>query len=66
GEITRRWYEEGQRRDRRTSDRNGALPGEEASRESRVTSLESPVASHQASVTRHQSSVAGHRPYRER
>ena len=40
GEITRRWYEEGQRRDRRTSDRNGGKAGEELSHESPVMSRE--------------------------
>src|SRR4051794_28867050 len=44
GEITRRWYEEGQRRDRRTSDRNGGGSSyEPASRESRVVSRQPPA-----------------------
>jgi len=48
GEITRRWYEEGQRRDRRTSDRNGHRPGEESGSETRGTTYQPRVASRES------------------
>jgi hypothetical protein len=51
GEITRRWYEEGQRRDRRTSDRNGHRPGEEPGGETRGTTYQPRVASRESSTT---------------
>jgi hypothetical protein len=55
GEITRRWYEEGQRRDRRTSDRNGSMAGAEQGTQTRVTSRQSPVTSHETRVSNHDS-----------
>ena len=48
GEITRRWYEEGQRRDRRTSDRNGHPAGEEPGSETLGTTYQPRVASRES------------------
>jgi len=62
GEITRRWYEEGQRRDRRTSDRNGGLPGEELGTETRGTSQQLRVASRESPSIPENGSPRGSRP----